>query len=180
MNKKVRNTVTPLEAREIFNQACRFLGTDQLLRKVGTPGSGWKMTIVVPTSVLSAFAAELFLKCLLVLERGNALPIHRLDVLFKNLPHKRQRRIQEIWESDARPKLRAFCLAKGLPSDLSNALAKCGNAFENLRYYYEDPNKVRYYIGDFAWILMRAIVEIEPEWVPPDPPPIPKSVWAAQ
>jgi hypothetical protein len=42
---------------------------------------------------------------------------------------------------------------------LSNAFVKCGTAFENLRYYYEDPNKVVYYIGDFAWILMRAIVE---------------------
>ena len=60
-----------------------------------------------------------------------------------------------------------------LPSDLSNALAKCGSAFEKLRRYYEDPNKVVYYIGDFAWILMRVIVEIEPDWRPSDPPPLP-------
>ena len=122
--------------------------------------------------VLSAFAAELFLKCLLVLETGEAPPTHRLDLLFKRLGHKRQRRIQELWEADGRPKLIPFCRALNLPSDLSNALVKCGSAFENLRYYYEDPEKVVYYIGDFAFILMRAIVEIRPDWRPPEPPPL--------
>jgi hypothetical protein len=71
------------------------------------------------------------------------------------------------------PKLIPFCRQLNLPSDLSNALAKCRNAFENLRYYYEEPDKVVYYIGDFAWNVMRAIVEIKPEWTPQDPPPLP-------
>jgi hypothetical protein len=122
--------------------------------------------------VLSAFAAELFLKCLLVLETGAAQPTHRLDVLFKRVSHKRQRKIQELWEADCRPKLMPLCRALNLPSDLSNALVKCGSAFENLRYYYEQPDKVAYYIGDFAWILMRVIVEIEPEWIPEEPSPV--------
>jgi hypothetical protein len=161
------------DAREIFNHACRFLGTDQLLRKIGMPGSGWELTIAPPTMVLSAFAAELFLKCLLVLETGAAAPTHRLDVLFKRVSHKRQRRIQELWEADSRPKLISLCRSLSLPSDLSNSLVKCGSAFENLRYYYEDPAKVVYYIGDFAWIVMRAIVELKPEWTPSDPPPLP-------
>jgi hypothetical protein len=161
------------KAREIFDHACRFLGTDQLLRKIGTPESGWALTIVHPTMVLSAFAAELFLKCLLVLE-GAAVPsTHRLDVLFKRVSHKRQRKIQELWEVDGRPKLIPFCRSHNLPSDLSNALVKCGSAFENLRYYYEQPDKVVYYIGDFAWIVMRAIVELKPEWRPSEPPPAP-------
>jgi HEPN domain-containing protein len=61
--------------------------------------------------VLSAFAAELFLKCLLVLETGEAAPTHRLDVLFKRVSHKQQRRIQELWEADGRPKLIPLCRA---------------------------------------------------------------------
>src|SRR5271156_2534503 len=114
------------DAREIFNHACRFLGTDQLLRRVGTPGSGWELMIAPPTMVLSAFAAELFLKCILVLEIGAAQPTHRLDVLFKRVSHKRQRKIQELWEADCRPKLIPLCRQLSLPSDLSNALVKCG------------------------------------------------------
>jgi len=168
-----RQVAAKTNARDIFNHACRFLGADQLLRKVGAPGSGWELTVAPPTMVLSAFAAELFLKCLLVLETGAAQPTHRLDVLFKRVSHKRQRKIQELWEADCRPKLMPLCRALNLPSDLSNALVKCGSAFENLRYYYEQPDKVAYYIGDFAWILMRVIVEIEPEWIPEEPPPLP-------
>jgi hypothetical protein len=130
------------------------------------------MTIAAPTMVLSAFAAELFLKCLLVMESGAAPPIHRLDLLFKRVSHKRQRRINELWETHGRPKLMPLCRALKLPSDLGNALSKCGTAFENVRYYYENPQKVVYYIGDFAWILMRVIVEIKPEWTPMEPPPV--------
>ena len=120
-----------------YNHACRFLASDQLLRKIGNPGSGWEHTIDTPTMVLSSFAAELFLKSLLVLEKGKAPPQHRLDVLFKRVSHKRQRRIQEFWEADARPKIMQFCQSMNVPSDLSNALVKCGSAFENLLYYYE-------------------------------------------
>jgi hypothetical protein len=167
---KAKKTVDP---RQIFEHASRFLGTDQFLRRAGQPGSGWELTIAAPTMVLSAFAAELYLKCLLVMQSGSAPPIHQLDKLFKQLNHKTQRRIQELWEADGRPKLMPFCTHLGLPSDLSNALAKCGRAFENLRYYYEDPTRVVYYIGDFAWIVMRVIVEIKPEWKPPEPPAVP-------
>jgi hypothetical protein len=157
-----------LDARQIFDHACRFLGTDQLLRRVA-PGSGSEMSIVIPTSVLSAFAAELFLKCLLVIEIGQAPPIHRLDTLFKQLSRKRQRRIDELWEQLGRPRIKAFCQQHQHPSDLSNALARCGRSFENLRYYYEDPDRALYYIGDFAWVLLHAIVEIHPDWKPAEP-----------
>jgi hypothetical protein len=159
------------DPREIFNHACRFLSSDQLLRKIGKPGSGWELAIAPPAMVLSSFAAELFLKSLLVLEKGEAPPTHRLDTLFKRVSHKRQRRIQELWEADARPKIMQLCQSMKVPSDLSNALVKCGSAFENLRYYYEKP-EVNYYIGDFAWIVMRVIVELKPEWTPQETPPV--------
>jgi hypothetical protein len=147
------------------------LSSDQLLRKIGKPGSGWELAIAPPAMVLSSFAGELFLKSLLVLEKGEAPPTHRLDTLFKRVSHKRQRRIQELWEADARPKIMQLCQSMKVPSDLSNALVKCGSAFENLRYYYEKP-EVNYYIGDFAWIVMRVIVELKPEWTPQETPPV--------
>jgi hypothetical protein len=154
-----------LDPRHIFDHACRFLGADQRLRAMGQDA----IPLAPAAMVLSAFSAELFLKCLLVLESGAAPPTHRLDILFKGLSHKRRRRIDEIWEGDARPKIASFCRQLAQPSDLSNALIRCGSAFENLRYYYEDPEKVVYYIGDFAWIVMRAIMEIKPEWRPEEP-----------
>src|SRR5215469_14812861 len=102
MQQSTQATKPPLDARAIFSHACRFLATDQLVRNVGKPGSGWELTIATPTMVLSAFAAELFLKCLLVLETDEAPATHRLDTLFKRLSHRRQRRIQQLWETDGR------------------------------------------------------------------------------
>jgi hypothetical protein len=101
--------------------------------------------------------------------------IHLLRVLYRRVSHKRRRRIEELWDADARPKLAGLAKVQNLPTDdLPNALFQCSRAFEQLRYAYEnDFNNVRYYIGDFAWILMRSIVEIKPEWTPQEPPPIP-------
>ena len=90
------NTAKKADSQEIFNHACRFLASDQFFRRIGKPGSGLEMTIAPPAMVLSAFAAELFLKCLLVLQGAGVPTTHRLDTLFKRVSHKRQRRIQEL------------------------------------------------------------------------------------
>jgi hypothetical protein len=170
-NRRSQPAADPLQ---VFNHACRFLGTDQALRKV-FGGSDWGIIIGPPTMVLSAFASELFLKCLLILETGEAPEnIHPLHVLYRRVSHKRRRRIEELWDNDARPKLAGLAQALNLPTDLPNALFQCSKAFEQLRYAYENNfNNVRYYIGDFPWIVMRAIVEVKPEWTPSEPPPIP-------
>jgi hypothetical protein len=173
--KKSKTSRPVADPFQVFNHACRFLGTDQALRQI-FGGSDWTTTIAPPTMVLSAFASELFLKCILILETGEAPEnIHLLHVLYPRVSHKRRRQIEEMWDADARPKLARLSQVKNLPTDLPNALFQCSRAFEQLRYAYENQfNNVTYYIGDFAWILMRAIVEIRPEWTPPEPPPIPR------
>ena len=75
---------------QVFNHACRFLATDQGLRGV-FGGSDWALTIAPPTMVLSAFASELFLKCLLILETSEAPEnIHLLHILYRRVSHKRR------------------------------------------------------------------------------------------
>ena len=51
-----------------------------------------------------------------------------------------------MWEADGRPKLTQLHKQKGHPIDLPNALVRCGDAFERLRYAYEEPENVIYYI----------------------------------
>jgi hypothetical protein len=103
--------------------------------------NAWHMAS--PSMVLSAFTIELFLKCLLLLEGKEIDPTHHLNVLWKKLSHKRKRRIEEAWDKEARPKIiqinQQFGL--GVPSDLPNALVRCGRAFEHIRYGYEDPDR---------------------------------------
>jgi hypothetical protein len=119
-----------------------------------------------PSMVLSAFAIELFLKCLLLLEGKEVDRIHTLNVLFRRLSHKQKRRIEEAWDKEARPKVdmlsKRFDL--GHPSDLPNALVRCGRAFEHMRYAYEDPDRQVFYLGDLTPILWHIILELRPEW----------------
>jgi hypothetical protein len=163
------------DPEQIYYHANRFLGTDQAIRKIFGGNAEWSPTVAPPTMVLSAFAAELYLKCILIIEKEEAPEnIHLLHVLYRRLSHKAKRRIEQLWESDSRPNLATLAKMTGAPTDLPNALFRCSAAFEQLRYAYEKNfNNVTYYVGDFPWILARYIAEIRPEWKGPEPPPIP-------
>jgi hypothetical protein len=173
--KKPKRPTQVADPQQVYNHANRFLGTDQAIRKIFAGNAGWSTTVAPPTMVLSAFAAELYLKCILIIETDQApANIHLLHVLYRRLSHKAKRRIEELWDTDCRPKITPFSQALGVPNDLPNALYKCSAAFEKLRYAYENSfNDVVYYIGDFPWILARYIGEIRPGWLGPEPPPFP-------
>jgi HEPN domain-containing protein len=47
--------------------------------------------------VLCAFAAELYLKCLLCIETGDASSAHNLKALFRDLNHTTRNRIETLW-----------------------------------------------------------------------------------
>jgi hypothetical protein len=170
--KTARETPDP---HQVFNHGLRFLTTDQAVRRIFGGDPNWSPVIAPPTMVLSAFASELLLKCLLVIETGEAPDnIHELHTLFGKLKHKTKRRIEEVWDAECRGKIEGLAKLQGVPTDLPNALFRCTKAFERLRYAYEDQFRdVTFYIGDFPGILARVISEIKPEWAPSEPPPIP-------
>src|SRR5260370_30188901 len=163
--KKQSTLKPPPNTFDVFAHARRFLSTEQYLSN-GPGDNNWRLNIALPTLVLSAFAAELFLKCLLILETGEApANIHLLHVLFRRVSHKRQQRINELWDLEARPKILEIALKENLPLDLPGALSKCSRAFERIRYGYEDNwSNVIYYIADLPRITHNVIVEIKPEW----------------
>ncbi|NEV00698.1 hypothetical protein [Bradyrhizobium uaiense] len=166
-NKKVPN------AFHVFQHACRFLSTEQYLSN-GPGDNDWRGNIALPTLVLSAFAAELFLKCLLILETEKApANTHQLHVLFRQISHQRQRRIIELWDVEGRPKILGIALIHNLPLDLPNAIDRCSRAFERIRYGYEaDWDDVVYYI-DLPRITYKVILEIRSDWRPTITPPSP-------
>ena len=67
--KKSRETPDP---HQVFNHGLRFLTTDQAVRRIFGGDPNWSPVIAPPTMVLSAFASELLLKCLLIIETGEA------------------------------------------------------------------------------------------------------------
>jgi len=153
-----------IDPRNVFQLACKFAATEQYVRSRDNPKAGFMAS---PSMVLSAFAIELFLKCLLLLEGKEIDRIHSLNVLYRRLSHKQKRRIEEVWEQEARPKLDELRRKFGLPhpTDLPNALVTCARAFEHMRYGYEDPERQVFYLGELPTILWRIILDILPEWV---------------
>src|SRR5712675_1913175 len=65
---------------KIFMNAERFRRADVLLRSVQDPQIA--VAVASPALVLSAFASELYLKSILVIEKGKAPGWHRLKNLF--------------------------------------------------------------------------------------------------
>lgn len=142
-----------------------------------------------PAIVMSAFASELLLKCLHLLE-GQTAPegVHRLNVLFRTLPDRRKRRIKELWDDGAVQREITFIQMENLfrteprmaelaqfrfPRGLDTALKECGDAFVKMRYIYEDHAKSAFYIPDLPRILVSAVLELKPEWggAAPQTPP---------
>jgi hypothetical protein len=171
--KKPKQPSKPIDAREVFKLACRYCAADYHIRNIENPNANY----MAPTTMaLSAFATELLLKCLVLLENKEFDKIHALDNLFKTLSHRQQREIDAHWEAEARSKIKPLCQRFGYPSDLSNALFKCRDAFRQLRYGYENPDEPFFYLGELPAILWHEIIKARPdwesesEWRPPTPP----------
>jgi len=127
---------------KVFKHASAFVEADDFIRNKARL-AGPERNMNAPMMILEAFAIELLLKCLLILEEKRPRASHNLDVLFHQLNDKNQRRIIELWEENARSKLSSAEKQLRLPTDLPNALAKCGSAFERLRYAYVKGAKHR-------------------------------------
>ena len=163
---RAKKLTEPVDPNKLFHHAYRIWTADLDLRKSGKDFEA-ASAHATGSMVLNVFACELFLKCLLILEQGGApAATHRLDVLFRQVSHKRKRRIEELWNTHCRQKV-LFMRDLGCPTDLPNAIVRCGDAFNRLRYHYEDPTNTVYYLGDLPWILGRVVLEIKPEWNQP-------------
>jgi hypothetical protein len=87
-----RSKARQINPKDIFDQASRFAYADKFLRQADLDID--KLILMSkPSMVLSSFASELFLKCILHLDAGHVPPTHDLDTLFRKLPNHRKRRI---------------------------------------------------------------------------------------
>jgi hypothetical protein len=96
---------------------------------------------------------------------------HNLKVLFAQLSVQTRTRIENLWDSGIAKRskkkwddLEAFFHIK-IPRELSSALAKGGDAFERLRYSYEENTQdLHYYLEDLPALLEGIILEMKPEF----------------
>jgi len=151
---------------DVFKQALDFMLCDETLRRTD---SMHQMAIVArPSIVLSAFASELFLKCLLLIEGKGTHNCHDLHVLYKKLSPQAQTLIASKWDFPTRRAAEiAFAEMESgqkMPTDLDSALIRGGNAFKKMRYIYEDPLGTDFYLIDLPRILHDVILALKPEW----------------
>src|SRR4051794_40772984 len=87
----------PIEPLLVFNHAVRFVLTEEHVRGSTTRESA--TSYMAPIIVMSAFASELLLKCIYLLDRMPLPDTHRLDILYRRLHNKRKQRIEELWNA---------------------------------------------------------------------------------
>lgn len=152
---------TEKDIRTAFKLAAGFERTANRLRQ----GPIATTEDAAPLIVLEAFATELLLKVLIAMS-GKAPPRHHfLDKLFFLLPAAQQVSVSRRWDATGRPRIEQWCASMGKPADLPTALATCNTAFADVRYWYEDPDKPQFYLGDLPRLLMMEIADLKPGWV---------------
>jgi hypothetical protein len=120
-----------------------------------------------------SFALELFLKCLLVMDRQKVPHHHRLDDLFKGLLPSTRDMIRncymDILEKD--PAKAEYARLRGVGEDpektfaLDNALAASSRAFEYSRYPYDPSYRTHAYFGDWiAEAVRKVVIDRRPAW----------------
>ncbi|WP_144030871.1 hypothetical protein [Bradyrhizobium japonicum] len=135
--------------------------------------------------VLSAFASELYLKCLFVLETSRDPPeIHDLRKLFLLLSQAARDELEAAWNLyAAQPnRVRVYEAIERLtgsvvPRDLRWSLRNGSDAFTSLRYLHEERNQnTKFFLGDFPAMVRGIVLRRRPQWssmVHTPPKPIP-------
>jgi hypothetical protein len=157
-----------IDALKIYMNAESYRIADHILRVEGQKDPNLMAVISGPHMVLSAFASELYFKCLACLETGNVPHTHNLKALFRDLSVLSRNRIEQLWNAHA-PGLEPLwqhmeqSLGKKISRDFQVLLDKSSNAFTELRYAHEEP-KSSFLVGDLPPMIRTVILERRPMW----------------
>jgi hypothetical protein len=161
-----------LDPLKIFRHASAFHKSYDLLKGAVQPTDEKLVGVIAhPSMVLSVFASELYLKCLLCVENGTVPNTHDLEKLFGALPVPVRRELDDRWDADIRhpakqkvlDQIRQKPAGKEIQLDLRYALKKGANAFQELRYFYEQERSF-FMLLDFPYLLRATVLKRFPAW----------------
>jgi hypothetical protein len=125
--------------------------------------------IAHPAMVLSVFASELYIKCLLCMEGGSVPNGHNLKKLFEGLQIATRRELDDLWDADIRHPSKQGVLERiraktpDMKTDLRYAIDVGANAFIELRYFYESENTF-FMLSHLPFLLRTVILRRCPSW----------------
>jgi len=127
------------------------------------PGNGHTAYRMAPVVAISAFAFELFLKCLLSIDGVAPPKTHNLRDIFAKLPKRTQSEIEARYDEQRA----GSQFARGPDFAMRDVLEGSADAFESHRYIFElhDPTTVSQYTVHVLCNTVRAmLVEAHPDW----------------
>jgi HEPN domain-containing protein len=153
------------DPHEVYHHATLFLDADLFLRQHAATDDELGKRFRHPAMVISAFASELMLKCLLILESKTPPNHHDLKLLFDLLDPSHQFQIEALWNTDQAERKEITdrhekAMGVNIPRDLATALNDCRHAFQGFRYLYEDPKRPSFYITFFPHLIRSLIKDI--------------------
>jgi HEPN domain-containing protein len=160
----------PIDPLKIFLHAHSYFQAQELIYAQVNGDKAALQAYASPTTTLAALACEIFLKCLVAIETGNAPRGHNLRNLFDQLSRRTRERLEELlvpyaehrkeyWDYVERKA--TLVVARDLPS----ALSAGSRVFEIIRYRYEGTGEnYHFYLDDLPHMLGKVALELKPEW----------------
>ena len=170
-NKSDASTsTTPTNPFRVFRQAEIFLAASDLLSNfILPPGivpGASDARMVIPRMMNRAFALELYLKCLILLDGGTIPMSHEYDVLFNRLSDLTKADLERRYEESIQSNSVALAIKSHFASaefGLPQVLAAEARAFVRWRYVFEGvpPSFLS------EWLLQAArerALDCNPDW----------------
>jgi hypothetical protein len=159
------NLKTKPDPKLAFTSAEAFLEVCKVLCAAVRNGNTRILALALATN--AAFALEMYLKCLLLLEQGQAPRGHDLHKLFHALSSTTQSQLTKDHEElvKSNPDWAATASKLGVPTDLEELLKRGRNAFADFRYAHEQiPSGTDFALNGFTYCVRERILNSQPDW----------------
>jgi HEPN domain-containing protein len=153
------------DPRLAFVSAEAFLEVCKVLVAALEAGNTRILSLAMATN--AAFSLEMYLKCLLLLETGNALWGHDLYDLFRTLSESTRSELTRAHEEfvESNPALMERLSQEGLATDLEQLLKRGRSAFSDFRYAHEQiPLNTDFALNGLTYCVRERILMLRPEW----------------
>jgi hypothetical protein len=159
---------TTFDYEKSFKQGVEFELTHMLLlsRQLHTAIAGVNEPLATVMGVSAAFAAEIYVKTLQMIDNSQAQIIHEIDDLYSALASSTKDIVKKHYNARVikeKAKLEAFKLSTGLDYDLDSVLKNIRDSFVEWRYRFEGKPISAWNGGNVVIAFRQTCVDLDPK-----------------